>query len=661
MIPQQRLKTKANILYVDDDQQNLNSFKALFRREYNIFLASTAQAGLEIMDRENIQVLISDQRMPEMPGTELLEIAAQRFPKVKRFLLTAYSDFDPLVEAINRGKVQGYFSKPIDNQFIRSRIEEGLSSYYLEQENRHLLARIQQNEKFLSNVLENIPDIIFVKTADTLEFVCINKAGEEFLGLSRKEVINKKIEDFIPEPEAANCRKTDRQAITDCCLVNIAEECIITRNKSTYYLSTKKIPILDEHEQPKFILGVSRDITEQRQQQDREKELQKQLIKAQRMEAIGTLTGGIAHDFNNILTLILGFSELALSNAPPDKQLADNLNEIITAGKRGRDLIKQILKFSHHSEDEVKPIKVSAIASEVMKLMQASIPKDVKILAELDSDALITGNPTQIHQVFMNLCTNAAFAMQSSGGTLKIGIAEKKLMRNSAEPPLGLPAGKYLQIIVEDTGVGIEPGIIDAIFDPYFTTKDTGEGTGIGLAIVHGIIENHSGKITVSSTVGRGTRFTIYLPVIDGDAERPVVKRETFPRGKEHLLFVDDEPGITQLNLLALTQWGYHVIGCTDSLDALERFRSRPDQFDLVITDMAMPQMNGDRLSAEIVKIRNNIPIILCSGYLGQTKHELKKKAYIKAFLQKPIVLQKLAATVRKVLDDSQKENSCTG
>ncbi len=655
MIPQQKPKAKANILYVDDDLQNLDSFEALFRREYNIFLASTAKAGLDTLERESIQVLISDQRMPEMRGTELLEIVAKRFPKIKRFLLTAYSDFDPLVEAINRGKVQGYFTKPMDDQFIRSRIEEGLAGYYLEQENRRLMERVQQNEKFLNNILENIPDIIFVKNAETLEFERINKAGEDFLGLSRENVIGKKIEDFLPEPEAEHCRKTDREAIRNCCLIDIAEECIITRNETKYYFSTKKIPILDENDRPQFILGVSRDITEQHRQQDREKGLQKQLIKAQRMEAIGTLTGGIAHDFNNILTLILGFSELALLNSPSDKQLNYHLNEIITAGNRGRDLIQQILKFSHHSKDKVKPIKVGPIVSEVVSLIQSSISKDIEISTELESDAFIMGNPSQIHQIFMNLCTNAAFAMHSTGGTIKIRMIEELLTPTTSAPPPGLSAGKYLQITVDDTGVGIEPDIIDAIFDPYFTTKETGQGTGIGLAIVQGIIKNHSGKITVSSAVGQGTRFTIYLPVIEKDGDRPTEKRQAFPQGKEQVLFVDDEAGITELSLLALKQWGYKVVGCTSSLEALERFRSTPDQFDLVITDLAMPQMNGDQLSAEIVKIRN-VPIILCSGYLRQTKEELQKNSPITAFLQKPIILQKLAATVRRVLDESQKD-----
>lgn len=645
-------KPIANILYVDDDPQNLNSFKALFRREYNVFLASSAYAGLEILKEKDIQVLITDQRMPEMTGTELLETAADMFPKTQRFLLTAYSDFDPIVEAINKGRVQGYFSKPIDDQFIRERIENGLSTFYLERENSQLSNDVKEKESFLSAILDNIPDIIFVKDAKTMKFVELNKAGEQLLGFPRREIIGKKVRDFLSEEEAERCEQTDQKVLNTLSLLNIPEEKIMSADQEVHTFNTKKIAIADHNGEVAFIIGVSRDITEQRRQQEREKQLQHQLIQAQKMEAIGTLAGGIAHDFNNILTMILGYTDLCIVDAESGSVRPENLREIMTAGERGKDLVKQILTFSRQTDDKAKPIEVSAIAEEVLHLIRASIPKTIEISSKFESDALIMGNPSQIHQVFINLFTNAAFAMQENGGKLEIMITNVTITDNDPEAPEGLAPANYLKITVSDNGSGIPPEIINSIFDPYFTTKEAGKGTGIGLAIVQGIIVEHGGKITVSSEAGKGTKFTFYLPVIEKTVEDREPARMDLPHGTEKVLFVDDEPGIVRMGATSLQKLGYKVNKYSNSIDALERFRSRPDEFDIVITDLSMPYLNGTKLSRELIKIRADIPIIICSGNLTKAGDHITNTKQVKAFLHKPIIMQELATTIRKVLDN---------
>jgi CheY-like chemotaxis protein len=370
------------------------------------------------------------------------------------------------------------------------------------------------------------------------------------------------------------------------------------------------------------------------------------------MEAIGTLAGGIAHDFNNILTLIMGFSELALNEVEPDCKLKDNLQEIFTASERGRDMVKQILTFSRKTDVKTVPVNVKSIAKEALKLIGATIPKTIEIETRFESDALVMGDPTQIHQVLINLCTNAVFAMQGAGGILNIQLTDIFIENDSPILLEGLVPGKYLKIIVSDNGVGISPKIINSIFEPYFTTKDTGQGTGMGLAIVLGIIESYGGKITVSSEIGKGTAFSIYLPVLKKTANEKISKIEKLPCGNEKILFVDDEASIVKMAVRVLEQLGYQVIACNNSLRALEYIQSKPDEFDLLITDIAMPNMNGDSLCAEIVKIRPDIPIILCSGYLDQIDESALESGYIKATLPKPIAMKNLAKTVRSVLDE---------
>jgi PAS domain S-box-containing protein len=404
----------------------------------------------------------------------------------------------------------------------------------------------------------------------------------------------------------------------------------------------------------RYLLSMAQDITERKQAQKERDTLQTQLVQAQKMESIGTLAGGIAHDFNNILASIIGFSELALDDVEPETPLNDNLQEIYTAATRARDLVKQILAFARQSDEALKPVKISSIVREVLKLMRSSIPSSIAITQNIASDSLIMGNAVQVHQILMNLLTNAAQAMEKDGGVVALSLNDIVFDSPAMDNENGLKPGKYIELKVSDTGIGIPKENIRSIFDPYFTTKKYGEGTGMGLAVVHGIIRNYGGAITVASQPGEGTLFTIYLPVTGNHQEREEYAPEALPRGAERILFVDDEEAIAKIGGRILHRLGYAVETRTSSVEALELFRSKPDRFDLVITDMTMPDMTGDKLAMEVMKIRPDIPVILCTGYSKKISEDVARQIGIKALVYKPIAKADFAKTTRQVLDDAK-------
>jgi len=397
------------------------------------------------------------------------------------------------------------------------------------------------------------------------------------------------------------------------------------------------------------LLAVSRDITEKKQ-------LETRLFQSQKMESIGTLAGGIAHDFNNILSSIIGFTELSFDEVKKGSNIEDNLQEIYSAGKRAKELVKQILAFARQTGEELKPIRIDRIAKEVLKFIRSSIPTSIEIKPDIQSDSLIMGNPTQVHQILMNFCTNAAHAMEDGGGVLGVGLKDVTNNDASAMLKTGLKPGDYIMETVSDTGIGIPPENLDTILEPYYTTKGPGQGTGMGLAVVQGIVESYGGKILVESTLDKGSVFSTYLPITKKRKALRPHEPEMLPTGTERILFVDDELPIAKMGRKVLERLGYSVTVRAGSLEALELFRSRADQFDLVITDMTMPDMTGDKLAVELLKTRPDIPVILCTGYSKKMSDQAAKAIGIKAFAHKPIVKADLARTVRKVLDAGRSE-----
>ncbi|MBU4319221.1 MAG: response regulator [Proteobacteria bacterium] len=393
--------------------------------------------------------------------------------------------------------------------------------------------------------------------------------------------------------------------------------------------------------------GLMEDITEI-------KKMGTQLLQTHKMDSIGALAGGIAHDFNNVLSSILGYTELSLEDVEKGSQMENNLQEVYAAGNRARELVKQILTFARQTEGELKPIQVGRLAKEVLKFLRSSIPASVEFKESIQSNSLIIADPTQIHQILMNLCTNAAQAMEDTGGVLNVSLSDITLDEYFDKRPFGLRSGDYLKITISDTGVGIPSAHMAKIFEPYFTTKELGEGTGLGLAVVYGIVKSCQGEIIVESEVGKGTVFTVYLPITRKREEIESYTKEALPKGTERILLVDDEPSIAKSSSIILEGLGYQVTFRTSSVEAIEAFKEKPNFFDLVITDMTMPKISGDKLAAELMKIRPDIPIILSTGYSKNLSDKRVAELGIKALLMKPVLKSDLAHTARKVLDDKK-------
>jgi PAS domain S-box-containing protein len=422
-----------------------------------------------------------------------------------------------------------------------------------------------------------------------------------------------------------------------------------------WFHTKAKVVRYDKHNQPETMVGIIIDTTERKESEAERERLKIKLQQAQKMEAIGTLAGGIAHDFNNILGAIFGYAQLAQMNAGGNAQLGGYLDNIFKASERAKGLVEQILTFTRQGKSRKVPCDIAVVLKEVVKLIRASIPSTIDIVQQIPCGlGTVIADQTQIHQVLMNLCTNAAHAMEARGGRLSVTLERRQIVENTPAGGEDLAPGRYLQLSVKDTGIGMDKAVVDRIFEPYFTTKAVGEGTGMGLATVHGIVNDHGGRIFVESVGGQGSVFRILFPVLENKAESETRQSVSYPRGSERILFVDDEELLVEVGVEMLKDLGYDAVGTTHPLQALEKFKSRPQGFDLVITDMTMPGMTGDQLSARIQHCRPDIPIIISSGFSKRMSAERAAALGIRAFLMKPVTVQKLSETIRQVLDEKE-------
>ena len=395
--------------------------------------------------------------------------------------------------------------------------------------------------------------------------------------------------------------------------------------------------------------GVNQDITER-------KTIEARLLQAQKMESIGNLAGGIAHDFNNILFPIVGLAEMLMEDLPPKSLERESVREIYEAGRRGAELVKQILTFSRQSEQKLLPIYIQKILKEFLQLCTATIPSDIAITSNVQQDCgSVMANPTQMHQIAMNLMTNAYHAIEPDSGEIRVNLQEV-ILAGEPWPGSTLSPGRYVLLSVGDTGRGIAPADLGRIFEPYFTTKAQGKGTGLGLAVVYGIVKEHGGDIRVASAPGKGSTFQVYLPLLDrpSDFKDEDKASKACPSGTERILVIDDEGTVAHLQRRMLESLGYRVSIYTDSLEGLNAFRREPERFDLVITDMTMPGMTGDRLAEQLLATRPDVPIILCTGFSERITPEKAEAIGIKGFLMKPVAKVQLAEMVRKVLDSAR-------
>lgn len=527
--------------------------------------------------------------------------------------------------------------RPVDfggKQCLQAMVQDVTERRKIEEEHIRLITAIEQSAE----------TIVITSAKGTIQYV--NPAFERITGYTREEALGQN--PHILQSGRHNWRFYEDLWDTISNGEVWSGHFINRRKDGRLYEEEATIsPVKDHSGKIINYVAVKRDVTD-------EIRMEKQLRQAQKMEAIGTLAGGIAHDFNNILAAIIGYGELTREDVADHATARRNLDGVLDASERAKDLVQQILTFTRKTEKELTPIRPHVIIKEALKLLRSSIPTSIEIREKITAYGKMMADPTQIHQVIMNLCTNAYHSMHVEGGVLEVSLQSEELgVRNEG---LNLAPGRYLRFTVSDEGQGMTPEVVDRIFDPYFTTKEKGYGTGLGLSVVRGIVESHKGDITVESVPGKGTMFHVYFPEIEEAEETMKAGPEgPLPTGKEWILFIDDEPALADLNKQRLERLGYEVTTRTSSVEALALFRKNPGQFDLVITDMTMPKMTGDKLAEELLKIRVDIPIILCTGFSEQISKEKAEAMGIRSYAVKPLGIRDLAETVRDTLGLAQK------
>ncbi len=521
------------------------------------------------------------------------------------------------------------------------------------QERNKAEAALRESEKNYRELVQSTNSIIMrMDTEGKITF--FNTYAQNFFGYREEEIIGKNVVGtIVPERNIAGFDLAlmikDIGAHPERYVSNENEN--IRRNGERVQVTWMNKAIYDEAGRVSEILCVGIDVTEKWQ-------LEKRLAQAQKMESIGTLAGGIAHDFNNILSAVIGYTELSLIDIPKGSALQNNLQQVLKAGGRAKDLVRQILTFSRQRENELVPVKVSLIVNEALKLLRASLPTTIKMRHHIKSYLAVLTDPTNIHQVLMNLCTNASFAMQKEGGILEVSLNDVDLDAEFAKLHPDVKPGKFIRLIVSDTGYGMSPEVSERIFDPFFTTKKMGQGTGMGLSVVHGIVKSHGGTIIVESSPGKGSAFSVFLPAIESEVTDQADQPQLVITGNERILFVDDEDFQADIGKRMLERLGYRVTAKTNSVEALDLFRQTPDEFDLVITDMTMPDMTGDVLARELISIRPDIPIIVCTGYSARINPDIIKEIGIKAMAMKPVVMKDIAQMIHRVLSrESDRRN----
>ena len=510
------------------------------------------------------------------------------------------------------------------------------------------LKEVSQAEEKYRNIFENAVEGIFQSTIEG-RFISVSPSMAKIYGYDSPQELIAEVSDIgsqcYAQPED---RDEFTRRICQDGLVQRFEAKMVRRDKSRFWVSISARLVSDEQGRPTYYEGFCIDITKQ-------KNLETQLRQAQKMEAIGTLAGGIAHDFNNILGVIIGCSEMALEKSPNGRDETILLEKIFGAGTRAKELVKQILTFSRQSKSEIKPLYLSPIVKETLKFIRATIPATIKIEQEIDNNTgAVLADPTQVHRLLMNLYTNAMHAMQPEGGILKVSLTNRDLGSDTAAVHADIKAGPYVELCIQDTGHGMAPETIERVFDPFFTTKPVGEGTGLGLSVVHGIVKKHNGAIVVDSLPGQGTHFKVYLPRLDKRHIRIMDELESVvPGGSERILLVDDEQELLDTLRLILEELGYATICTSSSLEAFERFSHNPNDFDLVITDFTMPNMTGIELAKSINQINPDFPIFLCTGFSELITRKEAQSAGVWEVLFKPVARWQLATAIRKALDQT--------
>ena len=675
------------ILIVDDKQETLFLLEQMLHESgYEVISATNGEEALEMISNQGCHLIISDILMPVMDGFQLCKKVKEndRFKMTPFIFYTAtYTDekdeefarllgadrfirkpvepeeFLQLIKQITSEVTKDEGKSPVPKQaaleekdvlkLYSERLVNKLEKKLLDLD-REIIKRNQAEtrQSELMRILEASLNELYVFHSETLRFIEVNRGARENLGYSMEELSHLTPLDLMVEFSPDSMKKL-LTPLREGEQQRIQFTTVHQRKNKTLYPVEVYLERSTSDSLPVF-MAIVIDITERRRAEEAFRQTETKLHQLQKMEALGTLSAGIAHDFNNILGAILGYTELALMRISPEGEVHQNLQQVLTAGNRAKELVMHILTFSRHVKQQRIPIKLHLIVREALDLLRATLPSTVTIHQRLSTESgIVLADPTQIHQVLMNLCTNAEHAMRETGGTLEVRLDEVEIS-NENPPSPELKPGSYLRLSVSDTGNGIPPDIRDKIFEPFFTTKNLEEGTGMGLSVVHGIIANHEGAITVESQMGQGTTFVIFLPRTDAIVESELRRSTPIKRKQARILFVDDEESLTQLGQRMLHELGYEAIVCENSLKALEAFRTDPFHYDVVITDQTMPNLTGDALARELLSIRPELPIILCTGFSYTMTPEKAISMGIRAYLRKPILTHELAQTIHQIL-----------
>ncbi|XCN73658.1 MAG: MASE3 domain-containing protein [Candidatus Electrothrix aestuarii] len=519
---------------------------------------------------------------------------------------------------------------------------------------REMEDALSRSEFEYRSLFDEALDMIHIVDAQK-KITRVNPVELKTLGYREDQLVGMSLLDIVhPDYQERTKQNLEHIFLTGESVKNY-ETALVAQDGVSVNIEVSAVPQLEQG-QVVSVRAIMRNITDRKREEREKKNLEVQLRHSQKMEAVGTLAGGIAHDFNNILGPIFGYTELALDVLPEDNRITSWLQEVLQASHRARELVRQILTISRKADKDVQPLRIQLLIKEALKLLRFSIPSNIEIRQQLAPDCEpVLADPTRIHQIIMNLCTNAYYAMRENGGILEVSLQQVMLRQEDLYDKIRLQEGAYLQLTVRDNGIGIPKELLEKIFEPYFTTKSQGEGTGLGLAVVQSIVLDFGGDITVSSATGQGTVFDVYFPVIQTEEETALPQEKaSLPRGDERILVVDDDRDIVLMNQRILEMLGYQVRAWTESLEAFADFQQDPDAVDLVITDMTMPKMTGDELTRRLLALRPELPVLICTGFSELIDEDKARKLGARALLMKPLTKKELAWAVRQVLDQEK-------